>query len=377
MKKIVEKPCYSLQAIFARNKSYLLFILRLTRQLASGKTSAIAFHLLGIIFLFTTVAGCLFNKEVHLSGRTMGTTYNIKIVTGYFEAVSDLQEKIDRRLKEINMSMSTYERDSDISRFNSMTSVHERFYVSEDFFYVMKAAEKLYRLSKGAWDGTIKPLVNLWGFGNTATKHNIPQKAEIDRLLSDIGFGHIEISNDRYLRKKKASVSLDLASIAKGYAVDQISKLIRENGFTDFLVEIGGEVFASGYNKNGTPWRVGINWPAGDAASNRVYKVVLLHNRSLATSGDYRNFFEINGKRYSHVINPLTGYPVDNGVASVSITADTCTYADGLATAAMVMGHIKGIELIESLDNVEALFILKPPNGDLVDYYSKGFTVVK
>jgi len=332
--------------------------------------------LAGVVFLLVLLTGCRFKKEVLLSGNTMGTFYHIKVVTNYFDNTSGLQEKIDKRLKTINMSMSTYEKDSEISKFNSITNTSERLHVSEDFFYVMTVAAHLFKLSKGAWDGTVKPLVNLWGFGNTAPKNKIPTKAAIDRLLAAIGFGHIEMTENRYLRKRKAHLSLDLSSIAKGYAVDQIAALISDSGTNDFLVDIGGEVYASGYKKNGRRWRVGINRPAKDAPYNQVYKSVTLHNHALATSGDYRNFFAINGKRYSHVIDPRTGYPVDNTVVSVSITADTCTFADGLATAVMVLGHIKGLELVDSLDKVEAMIIFQKKDGTFVDYDSNGFNLL-
>ena len=152
--------------------------------------------------------------------------------------------------------------------------------------------------------------------------------------------------------------------------------LIRKEGFDNYLVEIGGEVFASGYRPDGKQWRIGINRPKPDAAFHDVYKVVNLYNRAFATSGDYRNFFVLDGTRYSHIIDPRTGYPVSNGVVSVTIIAPDCTFADGLATAIVVMGVEKGIELINRLDAVEGLIVIEKNDGELADYFSSGFTAL-
>ncbi|MGD8264423.1 MAG: FAD:protein FMN transferase, partial [Desulfobacterales bacterium] len=164
-------------------------------------------------------------------------------------------------------------------------------------------------------------------------------------------------------------------SIAKGYGVDQLADVIRKEGYQNYLVEIGGEVFASGYRKDGKLWRIGINRPQIDAAFDDVYKVVDLHNKAFATSGDYRNFFVVDGMRYSHIIDPRTGYPVSNGVVSATIISETCTFADGLATAIMVMGADKGLELVNRIDGTEGLIIIEKQDGGLVPHHSKGFEV--
>ncbi|MBW2239078.1 MAG: FAD:protein FMN transferase, partial [Deltaproteobacteria bacterium] len=259
----------------------------------------------------------------------MGTTYHITVVTGYFSSTKDLKDQIDQRLEEIIKSMSAFRKDSEISRFNANQNTGEKFKISDDFFNVMTVAKTVYELTGGAWDGTVKPLENLWGFGSSENKKSIPAQSEIAALLPDIGFNNIEISSNHYLIKKKASISLDLASIAKGYGVDQLAALIRTSGIKNFLVEIGGEVFAAGFRKDGKKWRIGINRPKAGSPFNQVYKVVELHDKGFATSGDYRNFFEVDGKRFSHILNPKSGYPVNNGVVSVSVIADTCTFADG------------------------------------------------
>jgi thiamine biosynthesis lipoprotein len=325
-----------------------------------------------ISFFFALIDGEAM-QEYLIEGRTMGTTYQVKIIAGNSRDVSGLKEKIDKRLAEVNQSMSTYLPDSEISRFNAMRQTGARLKISSDFYRVMRSAENIYRLSEGAWDGTVGPLVDLWGFGRRGMRNDVPSPKEISKLLASVGFDNIRIEEPGLLSKNKADVTLDLSSIAKGYGVDALAALVEERGFKNYLVEIGGEVFASGVRQDGRPWRIGINRPRKDAAVNDVYTVVDLQNRAFATSGDYRNFFEVNGVRYSHVINPKTGYPVSNGVVSVSIVAGDCASADGLATAIMVMGHQKGLDLVNRLENVEGLIVVEVQDGDLVDFLSSGF----
>jgi FAD:protein FMN transferase len=330
-----------------------------------------------LIFFILLFAGCGPKKEVKFSGKTMGTIYHIKVVAGLFTNTKDLKDQIDMRLDEINKSMSTFRKDSEISRFNDYQTVGEKFRISDDFYNVMTAAKTIYEETGGAWDGTVKPLVDLWGFGKFENKHTIPGKSRVAALLSKIGFNNIEIIAGHYLAKKTASITLDLASIAKGYGVDQVAALIRANGIPNFLVEIGGEVFAAGLREDGKKWRIGINRPQKNAPVDQVYKVVDLQDNGFATSGDYRNYFEVNQKRFSHVIDPRNGYPVDNGVVSVSIIANTSTFADGLATAVMVLGHKKGLDLVNRLDNTECFIVTQSKDGVLIDHYSKGFKIRK
>jgi len=328
---------------------------------------------ISILFVYSD---CDAKREHLIQGRTMGTTYHVKVVSGFSQSISGLKEKIDKRLEEINQSMSTYRENSEISRFNNIQQVGNAFKISNDFYQVMKTAQTIYQQSEGAWDGTVNPLVDLWGFGRAGRKTTLPQPKEISELLPDVGFENIEIVAPGYLVKKRPNVTLDLSSIAKGYGVDQVSDLIREEGFQNFLVEIGGEIFASGYRKDDKLWRIGINRPKTDAAIDDVYQVVNLDNKAFATSGDYRNFFVVDGIRYSHIIDPRTGYPVSNGVVSTTIIAETCTFADGLATAIMVMGADRGLGLINRLERSEGLIIVEKQDGSLVPYYSKGFEVV-
>ena len=326
-----------------------------------------------LLIFFLLLGGCSLQKEVSFSGKTMGTTYHITVVTGTFSSTKDLKDRIDQRLEALNNSMSTFRKDSEISRFNAVQNTGEKFKISDDFFNVMTVAKTVYELTGGAWDGTVKPLENLWGFGDSENNKKIPAPSEITALLPEIGFNHIEISSDHCLIKKKAPLSLDLASIAKGYGVDQVAAVIRSHGIKNFLVEIGGEVFAAGFRKDGKPWRIGINTPQTGSPFDQVYKVVNLHDKGFATSGDYRNYFEAGGQRFSHILDPRNGYPVRNSVVSVSIVADTCTFADGLATAVMVLGPKKGLERVNSLDRTECLIVVRTHDGKLIDHYSKGF----
>jgi thiamine biosynthesis lipoprotein len=328
---------------------------------------------IAIALLFATAAAGEAKKEHLIRGRTMGTTYSVKVVTENSGGIKGVKEKIDRRLEEINRSMSTYQKDSEISRFNRFNKAGQKFQISDDFFQVMRAGQNIHRLTGGAWDGTVNPLVDLWGFGRQGRRDKVPPNKKIVALLPDIGFAKIDVVKPGFLVKKRAGITVDLSSIAKGYGVDEVAVLLRSLGYKDYLVEIGGEIFAAGHRKDNTRWRIGINRPRADAAFDAVYKVVALRNQGFATSGDYRNFFEVDGVRYSHVIDPRTGFPVSNGVVSASIIATDCAMADGLATAVVVMGVKKALELIDRLDGIEGFIVVEQNNGTLVDYYSKGF----
>lgn len=328
----------------------------------------------GVLFLLL-LSACQLRREVRLAGKTMGTTYHITVVTGLFTATGRLQQDIDDRLAAINRSMSTYDPTSEISRFNAMSSIEESFSPSADFLYVLEAAGELFRLTDGAWDGTLDPLITLWGFGRKGTVDAVPDAAQIDAARSRVGFDRIALDAAGTLRKIDPAVTLDLASIAKGYGVDAIARLLGERKLTDFLVEIGGEVFARGYRKDGRAWRVGINRPDRAAAFDDVYKAVSLTDRAMATSGDYRIFFQAGDRFFSHILDPRTGWPVANGVVSATVVAANCTVADGLATALMVMGPEKGLALVNRLPSVEGLIVVRQPDGTFIDHPSSGFIV--
>ncbi len=324
------------------------------------------------IILGTAFFGCAHKKETVFTGKAMGSAYHIKVVGVYFDNAESLGPAIDRRLEELNQCISTYRPESEISRFNRFSAL-DPFPISDDFVRILETAWPLYDQTGGAWDPTVAPLVALWGFDAKDGAGRIPDQADIDRCREQIGFTELILQERRYLRKKRADLSLDLNSVGQGFGVDQVAEVIRKAGFHDFLVEIGGEVLASGSRADGTDWRVGVNKPVQGSPFDQIYKIVALHDQAMSTSGDYRNFFIKEGKTYSHIIDPRNGRPVSNGVVSVSITAPSCTYADGLATAVMVLGTSEGLALINKLPGVEGMIIERDENGRLRDYYSEGF----
>ncbi|WP_020588345.1 FAD:protein FMN transferase [Desulfobacter curvatus] len=294
-------------------------------------------------------------QEYVFTGQTMGTTYSIKLISAKPLSKSLWQEKINLRLKQVNARLSMYRKDSELSRFNAAPK-DQAFRVSEDFYQVLYQCRTLHALTDGAWDGTVKPLVDLWGFGTQGRRDTPPKPEAIKTALNSIGFNKLTIG-DHVLTKTTSGITLDLGSIAKGYGVDEIARLIREGGIENYLVEIGGELVGAGENKHRKPWIVGIANPKKGFLNAGLYKEVRLDNKAIATSGNYRNYFEKNGHVYSHIISPKTGYPVENAVVSASVISDTCTRADGLATALMVMDTQQALALINSLENTECLII--------------------
>ena len=317
---------------------------------------------------------CAPRPEQRLEGRTMGTTYHVTLVGVTAERAAALQPRIDGRLEQVNDRMSTYRPQSELSRFNRLDRAGEPFPASADMLAVLRTASRVFDLSGGAWDGTVMPLVDLWGFGPAGAVDEPPSDEAVRTALGRVGFRRIEIRRDA-LVKKDPAVTLDLSSIAKGYGVDAVGALLRDEGVADFVVEIGGEVYASGVRRDGRPWRVGINRPRVDAAPDDVFGVALLRDEAFATSGDYRNYFQSGGHRYAHVLDPRTGRPVTNGVVSVSVRAPDCTLADGLATAVMVMGAEAGVALLEKTENVEGLVVVESKDGRLVEHRTTGFRV--
>ncbi|MCP4748404.1 MAG: FAD:protein FMN transferase [Desulfobacteraceae bacterium] len=333
------------------------------------------FYIFMILFVASalgTTLSCAQRQEYQFDGRTMGTTYQVKVLAKASAEIVSLKADVDRILDQINQSMSTFNPSSEISRFNALKDTQQKVYISGHFQQVLLNAQKTYNLTRGAWDGTINPLVELWGFGKSKAPHQVPSSEVINREMQKIGFDQIEIGETGYLRKKNPNVTLDLASIAKGYAVDQVALLLKQKLYRDFLVEIGGELYASGGRKDGKAWKVGINRPAKYAAPDEIYKILILQDQAMATSGDYRNFYIIGGHPYSHIIDPRNGHPISNGVVSVSVIADGCAFADGLATGIMVMGPEKGIALLDTLEQVEGLIVVRHKDGRLVNFMSNG-----
>ena len=322
--------------------------------------------------LLFCASGCNAEKQVVLSGKTMGTTWRVVISSSEKDVPADIKKDIIQKLKDVNKSMSLFDDDSELSRFNRSVAIKDRFCGSDEFISLCKAGKKLYDLTSGAWDGTIGPLVNLWGFGNVKKEVYVPSDIKIKEKLRSTGFNHIRFTDKHCLVKDIPGIVLDLGSIAKGYGVDELADLLRKNGINNFLVEIGGEIYASG-NKSKKRWKVGVKTPEFLPQSIKIYKAVELENMAIATSGDYRNYREFDGKFYSHIISPSTGYPVKNKVASVSVIAENTAFADGLATAVMVMGVTEGLQLVNSLKDVECFIITREGNGKYLAHTSGGW----
>lgn len=300
-------------------------------------------------------------RELALAGRTMGTTYSVKLAFPGERVPNGtiLQANIDAVLAEVNRQMSVWDSTSEISAFNRLAD-DSPFPVSSGFAQVMAKSLEVARLTDGAFDVTVAPLVDLWGFGaGRARALEPPSAEEIRAALERVGYRKLKL-HGKQLVKTDPALQLDLSAIAKGYGVDAVALWLAGQGFTDFMVEIGGEVYCRGRNAAGRPWRIGIDTPRlGALPGRQLQAVVALSDRALATSGDYRNYFEYGGKLYSHVVDPRSGYPVETQVASASVLAPSCMEADALATALMVMGAELGLELIEKLDGVEALLIIR------------------
>lgn len=285
------------------------------------------------------LASCDRSKMVSLHGQTMGTTYNIKVYAPNVNAVA-LKKAIDAELVRVNNVMSTYIPDSELSRFNR-SPVGTWFHATPDMMKVIRLSRQVYKLSHGAFDITVGPLVNLWGFGPLPMTGQVPSDKAIAAAKARVGFNLLSIKGSEL--RRDANIYVDLSGVAKGYGVDQVAKLIASRGYRNYLVEIGGELRAHGHNDRGNPWRVGIERP--DVSERVPFAAIAIKNMAIATSGNYRNYFEVNGKRYSHEINPVTGRPVTHDMASVSVLAHTDARADALATALYVMGPKKALAL--------------------------------
>lgn len=312
-----------------------------------------------------------------LTGKTMGTTYHIKVVAPDMpdEAADYLRSKIDEILVRINKQMSTYDPESELSRFNRHEA-DKAFPVSLATADVVAAAVRLSKSTGGAFDPTVGPLVDLWGFGPEGRRTQPPSDAEIKAALARIGAEHIRVSpSPPTLLKKVPGIRLDLGAIAKGYGVDVVAGFLRKEGFKDFMVEIGGEVYAEGRSPFGRSWRIGIDLPVDRSAPGEALSgVVRLRDRGMATSGNYRNFFKADGSRYSHIIDPRTGRPVDHTLASATVVARTCTRADGAATAVMVLGPEKGIEWLNAR-GLRALLLVAREDGTYQEINTLGMGV--
>lgn len=292
-----------------------------------------------------------------IQGGTMGTQWHITLSVPKEIDVTQLQEEIQAQLDHLNQQFSTYLPDSTISRFNQHKST-TAFPVSKEFLTIIKAAQAISKKTEGAFDITIAPLINLWGFG-AEFKVDVPADKDIQAVKGQVGYEKLSILEDSSsLQKANPDLIIDLSAIAKGYAVDQVAMILEAHGVYDYLVEIGGEIKLKGKNPHGENWRVGIQQP--DASKAQVS--ISLNQTAMATSGDYHNYFESNGQRYSHTLDPVTGKPITHKLASVTVLHESTMIADALATALSVMGSEKGMEFAEQ-HQIRAYMITRQNKG--------------
>lgn len=292
-------------------------------------------------------------------GAIFGTTYHIK-----YEASEPLDSAILRELKSVDASLSVFNPLSTVSLINSGKNQK----ADAMLYDVMTKAKAVSENTKGAFDITVMPLVNAWGFG---FKHgNFPSNEMIDSLKSFVNFHYISLAQDSSIVKEKEGIMLDFGAIAKGYGVDRVARLLREKGVRNYLVEIGGEVVTKGRNPEGHPWKVGISKPVeGSSPSNVPLQAVLnLENAALATSGNYQNYYEHDGRKYAHTIDPRTGRPVQHSLLSATVVAPDCATADAYATAFMVMGMEEALKIVKQQRGLKVFFIYADKDGKLNTY---------
>ncbi len=332
---------------------------------------AIVFVLLAILTvhrLFLAGASQPDTQVIVLSGETMGSTYEVRIAgEGLDDALRGRVEAlIAKSLAEIDLWFSTWRPDSEVSRFNAQRDT-EPFPVASQTANLVALSTELGKRSGGAFDITVGPLVARWGFGHAAQVANPPSNSEIDDYLSRIGAEMVNVSgadsgSGGFLQKGDPGVEIDLSAIAPGHAADYLAAGLNALDRRDFLVDIGGEIYAAGNRPGGGPWRVAIEEPSEDV--RRVHSVVELSNQGLATSGDYRAFYIEDGRRISHTIDPRTGRPIDNGMASATVIAPNVATADAWATAVMVLGPRDGLALTEQW-NLAAMTLSRTDGGGL------------
>ncbi len=320
---------------------------------------------ISIFSLFLCIACTSSKPEIQeITGETMGTTYSIRYY-GLNEEL--LKPSIDSLLKVVNQSLSTYIQNSTISLFNqadSISSFDSYFRTNFD-----KALE-VYQKSDGSFDATVMPLVNAWGFGFKKMETQVDSSL-IDSLLNFVGSDKVFIVNEKVCKSKKG-VMLDFSALAKGFGVDEVARLMVRRGMQNFMIEIGGEVVCRGKKNDGSNWVIGVEKPINDVSGTQraVELIIPLENAAMATSGNYRNFYIRNGKKYAHEIDPKTGYPVDHNLLSATVIANDCMTADAWATAFMVMGLEKSKKLLSALPELDVFFIYANEDGSTSTYAS-------
>ncbi|WP_252737858.1 FAD:protein FMN transferase [Citreicella sp. C3M06] len=311
---------------------------------------------------------------LELSGLTMGTGYNV-IAVDHSKNVdqAELQAAVDASLSDVIAQMSNWEAGSELSRFNAHRS-NEAFAVSPELAGVIAAAQQVHDGSNGRFDVTVGPLLDLWGFGAGKTRSDAPSDAEIAEALACCGQADSIEVNGNALRKLRPEAEIYVSAIGKGYGIDRVAQTLAGFGLTDYMVEVGGDIYTAGLNPEGKAWQIGIETP--DAYDRGVMKVVGVSDMGMATSGDYRNFFEQDGVRYSHILDATTGRPVTHKTASVTVMTDNAMLADAWATALLVLGREEGLKIANDRDMAVLFLERGDAAGDVVATASDRFTAL-
>jgi len=311
---------------------------------------------------------------LHFGGETMGTTYIVKLAGAALSAarLEALQADVHAALDGVNRAMSLYRPESELMQLNRQPAAVP-LALSKDLYEVLAAGQEVSARSQGAFDVSVAPLVNAWGFG-PEQRHGVPPGDELQARRTAIGYRGLRlVPEHRTAVKAHTDLQADLGGIAKGYGVDLAARALDAAGAEHYMIEAGGEVRTRGVNAGGQSWRIGIEQP--DALPQRARLIVPLSGKAMATSGDYRNYFEADGRRYSHEIDPRTGAPIDHRLCSVTVVADDCMRADALATALLVLGPDRGLRLAESL-GLAAYFVERLGPGRYADRQSRAFAVL-
>ncbi len=316
--------------------------------------------LCGLLLGAVLIGGCTAGQDyVQAQGATMGTYYRVSARCPDAEQPF-LHSRIESELVEVNDQMSTYQADSELSRFNR-SAPGSWFPVSVDLVRVIEAAGQISERSGGAFDVTVAPLVNLWGFGPEGRITQAPDAQALADALAQVGYGWLEVVQAPPALRKIRPLHVDLSAIAKGHGVDRLAEVLAGAGCLDYLIDVGGEVRGMGVNPTGNAWRIGVEVPDPEVIGG-VQRVLILQDRSVATSGDYRNFLNLAGGRVSHTLDPSTGRPVEHALASVTVVHESAMWADGLATALNVLGPQAGFALAEEQE-LAALFLIRRASG--------------
>jgi FAD:protein FMN transferase len=309
-------------------------------------------------------------------GPTMGSTYSIKLADSPLSPreLDQLKADVEKLLAEFNRQMSPYSPESEISSFNRSTSTAP-MRVSALFAWTTRFALELYRRSDGAFDPTVGPLVNLWGFGTKGTRETPPSEAEIRAAVEIVGGRHLSVTENKELRKDIPQLQLDLSAVVAGLAAEEVAALLRSRGVSNYFIDVTTELVVSGHNPEGQAWRIGLETPNSKAGPGEELEAVLnVSDGAISTSGDYRKYFEDkHGRRYSHILDPRTGHPIDHDPGSVTVIAPDGLTADALATTLFVMGPERGLPWLKGWSDVEAIFIVRQPDGEYSEIASPGF----